>query len=589
MSNHRSLKTPKCNKLPIHSEKRLAALYKHDIAADRLKEGFNDIVRLAAQLCEAPIARVTMVDSDRQRFIAYVGSEQQEAPLEDGFCPVVVLRGEPLVINDAITNPSFLSNCMVQEEGVCFYAGVPLITSDGYAIGAICVMDYKARELTALQLANLQTLARQTMTQLSLEAAQQKVTQASHTLTAVSEGMAAEIGKDFFPALVQHITKALRVDYAYIALISSQRAGMMETLAACYQGTPVDNFEYELSKTPCSDVLKAGTFRYHERNLPRLYPEQPLIRELNIEGYAAVPIVDASGQSLGVLATMSTQALSNPEAIKALLTIFSVRIAAELERQKDEAAQQDLLAREQVARGQAELANQMKDDFLAVVSHELRSPLNPIVGWSKLLRRGTLSPAKTDAALETIERNALLQVRLVDDLLDVSRILRGKLSLNKVPVKLGATIAASIKMIYLEAASKCINVRHIETLDEPTDFLVLGDEVRLQQIFGNLLSNAVKFTPDGGEVIVQLSAKNGFASVKISDTGKGISADFLPNVFKRFRQEDYSTTRHFGGLGLGLTIVQQLVKMHHGSVSASSPGEGQGATFVVNIPLIASR
>ena len=221
---------------------------------------------------------------------------------------------------------------------------------------------------------------------------------------------------------------------------------------------------------------------------------------------------------------------------------------------------------------------------MAVVSHELRSPLNPIVGWSKLLRRGTLSPAKTEAALETIERNALLQVRLVDDLLDVSRILRGKLSLNRVPVKLRAVVSAAVEMIHLEATSKQINVRQINATGEQTNSLVFGDEVRLQQVFGNLLSNAVKFTPDGGQITVKLSATEKFASVQIEDTGRGIGADFLPNVFKRFRQEDYSTTRHFGGLGLGLAIVQQLVEMHSGSVSASSPGEGQGATFYCQTP-----
>ncbi len=576
------------HKRPLNNVERIMALREHEVMSEPPKRSLNDITKLAAQLCDTPIARVTMVESDCQRFIAHVGSDQETAPIEDGFCPLVVRQGQLLIVDDAPASPLFSQNPMVVERGIRFYAGVPLVTASRYVIGAICVMDFVPRELSASQIEGLETLARQVMSQLELSLTQQKIAQASHTLAAVSAGMAAEVGSRFFPTLVQNITEALGVDYAYIALISANKPGMMETIAVCHQGKPADNFEYDLSKAPCFDVIEAGEFRYYERDLPRLYPEEPSISELGIEGYAAIPFMDVSGQPLGVLATMRTQALSNPEAIKALLTIFSVRISAELERQKDEAAQQDLLAREQAARGQAELASQMKDDFLAVVSHELRSPLNPIVGWAKLLRRGSLSPAKVDTALETIERNALLQVRLVDDLLDVSRILRGKLSLNKVPVKLEAVVTASIGAIRLEADRKHITIQQIDITGSSTHLLVLGDEVRLQQIFGNLLSNAVKFTPNNGHITVQLSATDRFGSVRVQDTGRGISAEFLPSVFKRFRQEDYSTTRHFGGLGLGLSIVQQLVKMHSGSVDASSPGEGQGATFTVTIPLMAS-
>ena len=589
MSNYHSSGEPKHlspHKRPLNNAERVSALREHNVASRQPKKALNDIAKLAAQLCDTPIARVTMVESDRQQFIAHVGADQETASIKDGFCPLVVRQGQLLIVDNALANPLFSQNLMVVEQGIRFYAGVPIVTANRYVIGAICVMDFVPRELSTSQIESLETLAYQVISQLELSITQQRIEQVDHTLAAVSAGIAAEVGSRFFPTLVQSITEALGVDYAYIAFVSSQKPGVMKTLAVCHQGKPADNFEYDLSKSPCFEVLETGKFHYYERDLARLYPEEPSISNLGIEGYAAMPIIGVSSQPLGVLAMMSTQALSNPEAIKALLTIFSVRISAELERQRDEAAQQDLLAREQAAREQAELANQMKDDFLAVVSHELRSPLNPIVGWSKLLRRGTLNLAKTETALETIERNALLQVRLVDDLLDVSRILRGKLSLNKVPLKLGAAMAASIGTVRLEATHKHISIEQVDLTNEPADLLVLGDEVRLQQIFGNLLSNAVKFTPDGGHITVQLSASDQFASVQVQDTGRGISADFLPHVFKRFRQEDYSTTRHFGGLGLGLSIVQQLVKMHGGSVSASSPGEGQGATFVVTIPLI---
>jgi len=255
------------------------------------------------------------------------------------------------------------------------------------------------------------------------------------------------------------------------------------------------------------------------------------------------------------------------------------------DRKQAEAEREQLLAREQSAREAAERANRIKDEFLAVLSHELRSPLNPILGWSKLLQNGNLSEAKTQQALATIERNAKLQAELIEDLLDVSRILRGKLSLNVSPIDLASTIQAAIETVRLAAEAKSIVV---ETELEPAVGLVAGDATRLQQIVWNLLSNAVKFTPSGGQVTVQLGQVNNHAQLTVRDTGKGISPDFLPYVFDYFRQADSATTRKFGGLGLGLAIVQHLVELHGGTVGVASPGEGQGATFTVQLPLMST-
>ncbi len=232
---------------------------------------------------------------------------------------------------------------------------------------------------------------------------------------------------------------------------------------------------------------------------------------------------------------------------------------------------------------QLEQANRMKDEFLAVLSHELRSPLNSILGWAKLLRTRTFDAATTARAIETIERNAALQTQLIEDLLDVSRILQGKLSLNISPTNLASTIEAAIETMRLAAQAKSIEV---EFLIDSTLELVAGDPNRLQQIFWNLLSNAIKFTPPGGRVTVSLESNNSQAQIRVSDTGKGISADFLPHVFDYFRQADSSITRTHGGLGLGLAIVRYLVELHGGTIEAESPGEGQGAIFTVNLPLI---
>ncbi|MEH2261227.1 hybrid sensor histidine kinase/response regulator [Nostoc sp.] len=242
---------------------------------------------------------------------------------------------------------------------------------------------------------------------------------------------------------------------------------------------------------------------------------------------------------------------------------------------------------------QAQQANRIKDEFLAVLSHELRSPLNPILGWARILQTSHQDAAKTQYALETIERNAKLQAQLIEDLLDVSRILQGKLSLNTVPVGLTFTIKAALETVRLAAEAKSIQ---IQTIFEPNVGQVLGDSGRLQQVVWNLLANAIKFTSQGGRVEVRLESIKDevdthaaeYTQITVSDTGRGISSDFLPYVFDYFRQADGTTTRKFGGLGLGLAIVRHLVELHGGTVQAASPGEGQGAVFTVKLPLIAA-
>ncbi|WP_051470070.1 PAS domain S-box protein [Fischerella sp. PCC 9605] len=253
------------------------------------------------------------------------------------------------------------------------------------------------------------------------------------------------------------------------------------------------------------------------------------------------------------------------------------------DRKQAEQIREQLLERERTAREEAETANRIKDEFLAVLSHELRSPLNPILGWAKLLQSRKIDETLLKKALETIERNARLQAQLIEDLLDVSRILQGKLSLNMAPVNLVTTIEAAMETVRLAAEAKTIR---IQTMLDPDVGGVLGDAARLQQVVWNLLSNAVKFTPPGGKVNVRLECIDSQAQIAVSDTGKGIKADFLPHVFEYFRQADSTTTRKFGGLGLGLAIVRHLVEMHGGTVWAESPGEGQGATFAVKLPLI---
>jgi hypothetical protein len=241
---------------------------------------------------------------------------------------------------------------------------------------------------------------------------------------------------------------------------------------------------------------------------------------------------------------------------------------------------------ERRARAEAEAADRMKDEFLATVSHELRTPLNAIIGWNHLLRNKRLAPEVAQRATETIERNAKAQARLINDLLDVSRIISGKLRLCTHTLDLIPLVEDTINSVRPAAEARGIV---IETFLDPAAGLVSGDYDRLQQVLWNLLQNAIKFTPSGGRVSLTLGRADDQLQLVISDNGKGISPEFLPHVFERFRQADSSTTRVYGGLGLGLSIVRHLVELHGGTVWAASPGEGLGATFTVRLPLAELR
>ena len=252
------------------------------------------------------------------------------------------------------------------------------------------------------------------------------------------------------------------------------------------------------------------------------------------------------------------------------------------ERKEAEREREQLLLRAQQARAEAEAANRAKDDFLAMLSHELRTPINAILGWAQVLGTARHDADMVDRALETITRNAKQQARLIEDLLDVSAIMGGRLQLNACPMTLATTLGAVLENIRPEAEAKEIAIR---ARFDPLVGMVHGDAERLQQVFWNLLSNAIKFTGRQGRVDVTLERVDSRAVVTVSDTGIGIRPDVLPVIFERFRQADRSITRAHGGLGLGLAIVKQLVELHGGTVTAASPGEGQGAAFTVTIPL----
>jgi PAS domain S-box-containing protein len=261
-----------------------------------------------------------------------------------------------------------------------------------------------------------------------------------------------------------------------------------------------------------------------------------------------------------------------------------VGVATDIHDQKESLRLRERLLDEATsARIEAEQANRIKDEFLAILSHELRSPLTPILGWAKLLKAGSLEPERAKKAIEIIERNASVQIQLIDDLLDIARILRGKLRLEKTIVDVRVVVHAAVEAVKLQFEEKRITL-HVDVTKAPVK--VFGDFARLQQVVWNLLSNALKFSNPNSEVKVSVRDVSGNSELTVSDNGCGIHKTFLSNVFNAFSQADSSTTRKFGGLGLGLSIVREVTSLHDGTVRALSEGEGKGATFIVSIPLM---
>jgi len=325
----------------------------------------------------------------------------------------------------------------------------------------------------------------------------------------------------------------------------------------------VDEASRAAIESPSARVLREGsTVALSDRTalIARDGSERPIDN-------SAAPIRRADGRIAGVVLVFHD---------------VSERRRIEQDRRTAESEREQLLQSERAARSEAERANRLKDDFVATLSHELRTPLNAILGWTEILRRRPQDASTVERGLTVIERNTRVQAQLISDLLDVSKIISGKLRLELQLCDVGAVVDQAIEALKPSADAKGVAIEStIERGIEP----IAGDSARLSQIIWNLLSNAIKFTSSDGRVSIRVERKSPYATITVSDTGAGIRADFLPYLFDRFRQADASTTRRFGGLGLGLTIVKQLVELHGGTVTAYSAGENQGATFEVNLPL----
>lgn len=400
--------------------------------------------------------------------------------------------------------------------------------------------------------------------------------------------------------IVQAVTNAAtgltRADFGAFFYNILNDKGEVQTLFTL-TGIPYDLF----AKVPTSKLserfiptFKAGVIRIPDVKFDRRYdstspfydiPEEDLL----VTSYLAVPVVSRAGEIVGGLFLGHSEPAvfrdrdemtATGLAAQAAVAMDNARLYETAKRARAE-AEQTAVENERLYR-HAEESSRLKEEFLATISHELRTPLNAILGWSRMLRTGQLSDENHAKALDTIERNARAQAQLIDDLLDVSRIVAGKLRLDVRPIDPSGVIDAAVEAVRPAAEAKGVQVQKI--LDSSA-ISVPGDPVRLQQVIWNLLSNAIKFTPRGGRVQVRLERANSHIEIIVSDTGQGIAPDFLPHVFDRFRQADQKANRKYGGMGLGLAIVRHLVEIHGGNVHAMSEGEGKGATFTVMLPI----
>lgn len=515
---------------------------------------------------------------------------------------LIARERKPLLTNEIFEDSEISSQEWVRHENLVSFAGYPLIVDD-QLLGVISLLSRKALTPSVLQaLAVVADGIALGIERLRAEARLREQTEVVETINRIGQLLSAELDQQ---KLVQAVTDAATEltgaqfgSFFYNVIQEQGGSYMLYTVS----GAPREAFEQ--FPMPRATELFGPTFRgeatirladvkkdsRYGKSAP--YHGMPP-GHLPVTSYLAVPVISRSGEVIGGLFfghrdagvfTERHERIVEGLAAQAATAMDNARLYQKAQRAIQE--REELLVREREARHAAEVASRAKDEFLGTLSHELRTPLNAIFGWMRMLSTGGLDEETFSRAIETIERNAKLQARLIDDMLDVSRIISGKLRLDAQPVDLTTVINAAVDTSRPAADAKEIRLQVV------MDFgagVVLGDPVRLQQVVWNLLSNAIKFTPKGGRVQVQLERIHSQLEITVSDTGPGIDEEFLPHVFERFRQADSSITRRHGGLGLGLSIVRHLVELHGGTVEASNRADRQGAVFVVKLPVMAVR
>jgi PAS domain S-box-containing protein len=528
--------------------RRLDALRRACVLDTPPEEAFDRLTRLAARTLRAPVSLVSLVDADRQFFKSCAGAlpepwhSARQTPLSHSFCQHAVTSGKPLVINDAREHPLVKDNGAVSDLGVIAYAGVPLTTAEGQVLGSFCVIDNQPRRWTDDDLEILHTLAASAVGELELRcllrdrrSAEAELRRSNDILRAVTEGTGdAVFVKD--------------TDGRYL-MINPAAAAMVGKAADQILGRDDrDVFTAETAARVMAHdrrVMESGGVEAEEGQ----YPLAEGVRTLS--SFKA-PYRDAAGNIVGVIGIARDVTERR-------------RAERELQQAKDEAV----------------AANSAKDQFLAVLSHELRTPLAPVLALASAWERDASIPPQLREDLALVRRNVELEVRLIEDLLDLTRITRNKMVLCVESVDAHALLRNALRTCSGdEAARKGLALESDLSASHP---FVSADPARLQQVFWNLLSNAVKFTPEGGRITVRTSQSASRLAIEVSDTGVGIESPSLAKIFDAFEQGHEQVTKQFGGLGLGLSISRMLVEAMGGAITAHSDGPGRGATFRVEL------
>jgi PAS domain S-box-containing protein len=570
----------------------------------------EEIVDAAIAITAADMGNVQLLDQGTGT-LKIVASRGFEAPFLEFFtavhrgdasCGAAMQSAERVVVEDVTTSPVFAGTPAldaVLAAGVRAVQSTPLLCRSGRLVGILSTHYRVSRRPADRDLRVLDLLARQAADWIERTQHEEERKRAQKALEEdlADSRLLADISTRLIPegeidALLHEIIRAaIAVTDAAMGTIQLLDIGEGELRLLAWQGFEepyVHLFHHVKLGTPSPSVSALETARREvvpdTANSP-LHVGTRLGEETEAAGVRALqstPLISRSGRPLGVISTYWRQPHESTDRALRLLDLLARQAADLIERSQVEAERQALLESERRARAESERAARLKDDFLATLSHELRSPLNAILGWAQLIKVGSGDPRKVLRGVEVIDRNARAQAQLIGDLLDLSRIVNGKMRLNVHRVDLPVVLDAAIEAVRPAAAARRIR---IDSVIEPIAQPLHGDATRLQQVLWNLLSNAVKFTPEGGRVQVVLARVNSRVEILVSDTGKGIRPDFLPHVFERFRQADASAAREHGGLGIGLALVKQLTELHGGEVAAASDGEGKGSTFTVRLPL----
>lgn len=558
---------------------RLAALRRTSLLDSAAEAAFDRLTRLAARVLNAPVALVSLVDRDRQFFKSCIGLPEpvataRQTPLSHSFCKHAVLSGKPLIINDAREHPLVKDNPAIHEIGVAAYAGIPLITADGYVLGVFCAIDTKPRQWTEDDVASLTDLAASVMSEITLRDSQERLR------LAMAAGM---VGIWEWHIKSGHI-------------YWSENVSRILHLPEIVEQTTADVFDAML----------------HPEDRPALWTAVHHAIDTHSAFERESRMICPDGQVRWVTSMGQAIYAENGEPLQMNGTVRDITASRN--------ADTDL----RKAKEEAEAANRAKDRFIAVLSHELRTPLSPALMVAAAMAGDASLPPSVREDAQLIKRNIELQTRLIDDLLDVTRIANGKLSLSLRDVDAPALLSECVALCRAEADAKQVHV----TLDpRSAGHTLRGDPMRLQQVFCNLLKNAVKFTPAGGSVVIRMegddttedgaaraehsglrteqrSAAASFSQplvvgpqpappcpslrVTVSDTGIGVDPKLLARMFDAFEQGGKSVTRSFGGLGLGLAICKGIVEAHGGRITAGSDGAGKGTTVTVELPTVAA-